>query len=57
MSYCQCREAVGREVGDSDVVGVDTDHEKIVRQIMLEDWGIRHPREFQIRTVDSLAFQ
>ena len=57
MSYRQCREAVGREVGDSDVVGVDTDHEKIVRQIMLEDWGIRHPREFQIRTVDSLAFQ
>lgn len=24
---------------------------------MLEDWGIRHPREFQIRAVHSLAFQ
>jgi superfamily II DNA helicase RecQ len=29
----------------------------IIHQVMLEDWGIRHPREFQIRAVHSLAFQ
>jgi len=51
------REALGCEVADSDVDGVDPDHEKIIRQVMLDDWGIRHPREFQIRAVASLAFQ
>jgi superfamily II DNA helicase RecQ len=57
MSYRQRREAVGREVDDSVVVGVDPDHEKIIRQVMLEDWRIRHPRDFQIRAVSTLAFQ
>jgi superfamily II DNA helicase RecQ len=53
------REAIGRQVShsDCDVAGVDPDHEMIIRQVMLDDWGIRHPREFQIRAVHSLAFQ
>ena len=51
------REALGREVADSHVDGVNPDHEKIIRQAMLDDWGIRYPRDFQIRAVAYLAFQ
>ena len=57
LTAARRREALEREVANSDVDGVDPDHEKIIRQVMLDDWGIRHPREFQIRAVASLAFQ
>ena len=40
----------------SEFVSIDPQHEGWIRKAMLNDWGIRHPHEFQVRSIHQLAF-
>ncbi len=33
------------------ILGINPDHETWIRKMMLDDWGICHPHEFQICTI------
>jgi hypothetical protein len=41
LTTAHCRKAVGQTVLDSDMIGINPDHKKWIRQSMLDNWGIR----------------
>jgi hypothetical protein len=52
------RESTGRSVEPSNVTGIDNQHEMWmwIRQVIIDDWGIQFPHEFQICAIHHVAF-
>ena len=55
MSASQ-RESTGWSVEPSNVTGIDNQHEMWIRQVMIDDWEIQSPLEFQSRAIHHVAF-
>jgi hypothetical protein len=50
------RKFTGWSVEPSYVTGINNQHEMWIRQVMLDDWGIQFPHEFQIPAIHHVAF-
>ncbi len=55
MSASQ-RESTGRSVEPSNVTGINNKHKMWIRQVMLNNWEIQFPHEFQICAIHHVAF-
>jgi hypothetical protein len=50
------RESTGWSVEPSNVTGIDNQHEMWIQQVMIDDWEIQSPHEFQSRAIHHVAF-
>jgi hypothetical protein len=49
-------ESIGQSVEPSNVTGNNNQHKMWIRQVMMDDWGVQYPHEFQLRAIHHVAF-